>query len=150
MRTLICEGIRAFIVVESWLFLLGVEVFSIWDSTSSLSERGEQGFSLQRRSTFSVCVFQNHPSARISILGYQGVLGNERQRPQIKGPYCVLQRWAFNERWIISTSAQQFQSGRPITIGPSSLYFILFNSHHFQHLPPIFSKTFNCHIQKRP
>ena len=46
MRTLICEGIRAFIVVEGRLFLLGVEVFSIWDSTSSLSERGEQSFSL--------------------------------------------------------------------------------------------------------
>ena len=46
MRTLIYEGIRAFIVVESRLFLLGVEVFSLWDSTSSLSERGEQGFSL--------------------------------------------------------------------------------------------------------
>ena len=46
MRTLICEGIKAFIAVESRLFLLGVEVFSLWDSTSSLSERGEQGFSL--------------------------------------------------------------------------------------------------------
>ena len=46
MRTLICEGIRVFIVVESRLFLLGVEVFSLWDSTLSLSERGEQGFSL--------------------------------------------------------------------------------------------------------
>ena len=46
MRSLICESIRAFIVVESWFFLLGVEVFSLWDSTSSLSERGEQGFSL--------------------------------------------------------------------------------------------------------
>ena len=46
MRTLICKGIRAFIVVESRLFLLGVEVFSLWDSTLSLSERGEQGFSL--------------------------------------------------------------------------------------------------------
>ena len=41
MRTLIRESIRAFIVVESRLFLLGLEVFSIWDSTSSLSERGE-------------------------------------------------------------------------------------------------------------
>ena len=127
MRTLICEGIRAFIVVESRLFLLGVEVFSIWDSTSSLSERGEQSFSLQRRSTFSVRVFQNHPCARISILGFQGVLGNERQRPLIKGPYCVLQRWAYNERWIISISTQQFESGRPITTGPSGLYFILFS-----------------------
>ena len=29
MRTLIYEGIGAFIVVESWLFLLGVEVFSL-------------------------------------------------------------------------------------------------------------------------
>ena len=46
MRTLICESIRAFIVVESRLFLLGVEIFSLWDSTLSLSERGEQGFSL--------------------------------------------------------------------------------------------------------
>ena len=46
MRTLICECIRAFIVVESRLFLLGVEVFSLWDSTLSLSERVEQGFSL--------------------------------------------------------------------------------------------------------
>ena len=46
MRTLICEGIRAFIVVESRLFLLGVEAFSLWDFTLSLSERGEQGFSL--------------------------------------------------------------------------------------------------------
>ena len=55
MRTLIYEGIRAFIVVESRLFLLGVEVFSIWDSTSSLSERGEQGFPY--RSIFSMRVF---------------------------------------------------------------------------------------------
>ena len=46
MRTSFCEGIRDFIVVDDRLFLLGVEVFSIWDSTSSLSERGEQGFSL--------------------------------------------------------------------------------------------------------
>ena len=127
MRTLICEGIRAFIGVESRLFLLGVEVFSLWDSTSSLSERGEQGFSLQRRSTFDMRDSQNHPCARISILGFQGVLGNERQRPLIKGPYCVLQRWAFNKRWITSTSAHQFQSGRPITAGPSGLYFILFS-----------------------
>ena len=68
MRTLIREGIRAFIVVESRLFLLGVEVFYIWDSTSSLSERGEQGFPY--RSIFSVRVFENHPCARISILGF--------------------------------------------------------------------------------
>ena len=126
MRTLICKGIRAFIVVESRLFLLGVEVFSLWDSTSSLFERGEQGFSLQRRSTFNVRDSQNHPCARISILGFQGVLGNERQRPLIKGPYCVLQRWAFNKRWIISTSTHQFQSGRldrlifyPLQLPPS-------------------------------
>ena len=44
MRTLICEGVRSFIVVESWLFLLGLEVFSMWDSTSNSSGRGEQGF----------------------------------------------------------------------------------------------------------
>ena len=55
MRTLICEGIRAFIVVENRLFLLDVQVYSIWDSTSSLSERGEQGFPY-RGDLFSVCV----------------------------------------------------------------------------------------------
>ena len=44
MRTLICEGVRSFIVVESWLFLLGLQIFSMWDSTSNSSERGEQGF----------------------------------------------------------------------------------------------------------
>ena len=55
MRTLICEGIRVFIVVESRLFLLGLEAFSIWDSTSSLSERGEQGFPY-RGDLFSACV----------------------------------------------------------------------------------------------
>ena len=47
MRTLICEGVRSFIVVESWLFLLGLEVFSMWDSTSNSSERGEQGFLIE-------------------------------------------------------------------------------------------------------
>ena len=44
MHTLICEGVRFFIVVESWLFLLGLQIFSMWDSTSNSSERGEQGF----------------------------------------------------------------------------------------------------------
>ena len=126
MRTLICEGTEAIIFEESRSLLLGLEVFSLWESTSSLSERGEQGFSLQRRSTFNVRDSQNHPCAWISILGFQGILGNERQRPLIKGPYCVLQRWAFNKRWITSISAHQFQSGRPITAGPSGLYFILF------------------------
>ena len=29
MRTLICEGIGAFIVVEGWPLFLGVEVFSL-------------------------------------------------------------------------------------------------------------------------
>ena len=78
MRTLICEGIRAFIVVESRLFLLGVEVFSIWDSTSSLSERGEQGFPY-RGDLFLACV-----SSRITlVLGFpywnsRAFLGNER------------------------------------------------------------------------
>ena len=55
MRTLSREGIRAFIVVKSRLFLLGPEVFSIWDSTSSLSKRGEQGFPY-RGDLFSACV----------------------------------------------------------------------------------------------
>ena len=62
MRTLICEGIRAFIVVKSRLFLLGPEVFSIWDSTSSLSEHGEQGFPY-RGDLFLVCV-----SSRITLV----------------------------------------------------------------------------------
>ena len=78
MRTLICEGIRAFIVVENRLFLLDVQVYSIWDSTSSLSERGEQGFPY-RGDLFSVCV-----SSRITlVLGFpysnsRAFLGNER------------------------------------------------------------------------
>ena len=29
MRTLICEGIETFIVVEGWPLFLGVEVFSL-------------------------------------------------------------------------------------------------------------------------
>ena len=33
MRTSICEGIGAFIVVEGWHLFLGAEVFSLWDST---------------------------------------------------------------------------------------------------------------------
>ena len=33
MRTLICEGIGAFIVVESWPLFLGVEVFSLYESS---------------------------------------------------------------------------------------------------------------------
>ena len=65
MRTLIRESIRALIVVESRLFLLGLEVFSIWDSTSSFSERGEQGFPY-RGDLFSACV-----SSRITlVLGF--------------------------------------------------------------------------------
>ena len=44
MRTFIREGIRAFIVVESRLFLLGVQVFSIWDSTSTNLKRDGQVF----------------------------------------------------------------------------------------------------------
>ena len=42
-------------------------------------------------------------------------------------PYCALRRWAFEERWIIFTPAQQFLSIRPITIGPLGSYFILFS-----------------------
>ena len=78
MRTLICEGIRAFIVVENRLFLLDVQVYSIWDSTSSLSERSEQGFPY-RGDLFSVCV-----SSRITfVLGFpywnsRAFLDNER------------------------------------------------------------------------
>ena len=33
MRTLICEGIGAFIVVEGWPLFLDVEVFSLWESS---------------------------------------------------------------------------------------------------------------------
>ena len=44
MRTLIREGIRAFIVLESRLFLLGVEVFSLWDSTLSNPKHDGQTF----------------------------------------------------------------------------------------------------------
>ena len=78
MRTLICEGIKVFIVVEGRLFLLGVGAFSIWDSTSSLSERGEQGFPY-REYLLSACV-----SSRITlVLGFpywdsRAFLGNER------------------------------------------------------------------------
>ena len=78
MRTLIRESIRTFIVVESRLFLLGLEVFSIWDFTSRLSERGEQGFSY-RGDLFSACV-----SSRITLVfGFpywdsRAFLGNER------------------------------------------------------------------------
>ena len=65
MHTLICEGIRDFIVVESRLFLLGVKVFSLWDSTLSLSERGEQGFPY-RGDLLSACM-----SSRITlVLGF--------------------------------------------------------------------------------
>ena len=35
MRTLIREGIEAFIVEESRLLFLGLEIFSLWDSTLS-------------------------------------------------------------------------------------------------------------------
>ena len=35
MRTLICEGIEAFIIKESRLPFLGLEVFSLWDSSSN-------------------------------------------------------------------------------------------------------------------
>ena len=44
MHTFIREGIRAFIVVESRLFLLGVQVFFIWDSTSNNPKRDGQVF----------------------------------------------------------------------------------------------------------
>ena len=33
MRTLICESIGAFIVVEGWAPFLDVEVFSLWESS---------------------------------------------------------------------------------------------------------------------
>ena len=78
MRTLICEGVRSFIVVESWLFLLGLEVFSMWDSTSNSSERGEQGFPY-RGNLFSACV-----SPKITLVfGFpfsdlRAFLGNEQ------------------------------------------------------------------------
>ena len=54
MRTLICEGIEAFIVEESRLLFLGLEIFSLWDSTLSNPKRDGQafpcrvGFSLRR------------------------------------------------------------------------------------------------------
>ena len=54
MRTLICEGIEAFIVEENRLPFLGLEVFSSWDSSSNNPKRDGQvfpcrvGFSLRR------------------------------------------------------------------------------------------------------
>ena len=54
MRTLICEGIEAFIVEESQFFFLGLEVFSFWDSSFSHPKRDGQifpcrvGFSLRQ------------------------------------------------------------------------------------------------------
>ena len=54
MRTLIREGIEAFIVEESRLPFLGLEVFSLWDSSSNNPKRDGQtfpyrvGFSLRR------------------------------------------------------------------------------------------------------
>ena len=44
MHILICEGTEAFIVEESRLLLLGLEVFSLWDSTSSNPKRDGQTF----------------------------------------------------------------------------------------------------------
>ena len=44
MHTLICESTEAFIVEESRLLLLGLEVFSLWDSTSSNPKRDGQTF----------------------------------------------------------------------------------------------------------
>ena len=44
MRTLIREGIEAFIVEESRLLFLGLEVFSLWDSTLSNPKRDGQTF----------------------------------------------------------------------------------------------------------
>ena len=54
MRTLICEGIEAFIVEENQLPFLGLEVFSLWDSSFNNPKRDGQvfpcrvGFSLRR------------------------------------------------------------------------------------------------------
>ena len=44
MRTLIREGIETFIVEESRLLFLGLEVFSLWDSTLSDPKRDGQTF----------------------------------------------------------------------------------------------------------
>ena len=54
MRTLICEDIEAFIVEENRLPFLGLEAFSLWDSSSNNPKREGQvfpcrvGFSLRR------------------------------------------------------------------------------------------------------
>ena len=44
MRILICEGIGAFIVVDSRPFPPGVEVFSLWDFTLSHPKHDGQTF----------------------------------------------------------------------------------------------------------
>ena len=44
MRTLICEGIETFIVEESQLLFLGLEVFSAWDSSSNNPKHDGQIF----------------------------------------------------------------------------------------------------------
>ena len=44
MRTLVCEGIEAFIVVENRFPFLGLEVFSLWDSSFNNPKRDGQVF----------------------------------------------------------------------------------------------------------
>ena len=39
------------------------------------------------------------------------------------GPHYVCQRWAFKARGTIFTQAQQFQSVRPIKVGPTGSIF---------------------------
>ena len=56
MRTLICESTEAFIVEESQLLLLGLEVFSLWDSTSSNPKRDGQTFPCEMGSSRIILV----------------------------------------------------------------------------------------------
>ena len=44
MRTLVCEGIEVFIVVENQLPFLGLEVFFLWDSSFNNLKRDGQVF----------------------------------------------------------------------------------------------------------
>ena len=65
MRTLICEGIETLIVEESRLLFLGLEVFSLWDSSSNNPKRDGQDIFLVEG--INARIFRNAPCARFLV-----------------------------------------------------------------------------------
>ena len=116
MRTLACQGIGAFIVVEDRPLSLGVQVLSLQESLQRKPKRDGQVFSLIKKIFIKARIFQNPFWAR--ILFTWGFHLSFSQHLSIMDLCMSRAR---------PSSTHAYRLVRPISLSPFRLLFILFN-----------------------